>query len=123
MMDRIVLLLALLAGHYLADYCLTLPIMIRAKTDGRNLWPIALHAGIHATLVAVVLIVWGTTLERIVILLGTELITHFLIDLSKAKLSFRYPLLADMCQKPYWMVYGLDQLLHQIVIIFIWIYA
>ena len=47
------LLITLFICHYLADFCLTSPAMIRAKADGRNPWPILLHAGIHAGLVGI----------------------------------------------------------------------
>ena len=33
---NIFLLILLLVCHYLADFCLTLPVMIRAKADGRG---------------------------------------------------------------------------------------
>lgn len=55
-----VLLILLLFCHYLADFCLTTPAMIRAKTDGRTYGPILLHAGIHAALVGCCLLVYGT---------------------------------------------------------------
>ncbi len=42
----LLLLISLLVCHYLADFCLTTPAMIRAKADGRNPWPILLHAAI-----------------------------------------------------------------------------
>ncbi len=57
------------------------------------------------------------------ILMAFELISHFLIDILKAKLSVKYPRLADTHQKSYWMLYGLDQLLHQLVVIAIWYMA
>lgn len=36
--------------HYLADFCLAAPVMVRAKADGKELWAIVLHSAIHAVL-------------------------------------------------------------------------
>ena len=49
-----------------------------------------------------------------------ELVTHFAIDTSKTILSLKFPFLADIKQKSYWVLYGLDQLLHQSIVIIIW---
>lgn len=43
-----------------------------------------------------------------------------IIDTSKARLSVRFPYLSDIRGKPYWMLFGCDQLLHQFVIVIIW---
>ena len=120
-MTRIVLLLiALLVCHYLADFCLTLPSMIRAKADGRRVGPILGHAAVHAVLMGLCLLVYGVSWRMLLILMGVELVSHFLIDTGKGRLSVRYPLLTDQGKKPYWMIYGLDQLLHQLVVVGIW---
>ena len=105
------LLLVLLVCHYLADFCLTTRSMIRAKADGRTPEPIILHAGVHALMVAIVLDIWCKSWKVLLV-----------IDLAKARLSVRFPLLADPQQKPYWMLYGFDQLLHQGVLFGIWFY-
>lgn len=116
------LLLVLLVCHYLADFCLTTRSMIRAKADGRTPEPIILHAGVHALLVAIVLAIWGISWKVLLVMAAAEWFSHFLIDLAKARLSVRFPLLADPQQKPYWMLYGFDQLLHQGVLFGIWFY-
>lgn len=46
--------------------------------------------------------------------------SHFFIDIAKGRLSARFPVLADIQGKPYWMLYGFDQLLHQMVLVLIW---
>ena len=94
--------------------------MIKAKADGRNVWPILLHAGIHAVLMGLCLLIWGVAWEMLLLLMLAELVSHFLIDTAKGRLTARFPKLADMQQKPYWMLYGLDQLLHLLVIVCIW---
>ena len=117
------LLIALLVCHYLADYCLTLPVMIRAKVDGRNLWPIAFHATIHAVLIGLCLLVYNVDWKLLLVLMMIKLFSHFVIDVLKAQISIRIPYLSDNRHKPYWMLYGLDQLLHQMVVVVIWVFA
>lgn len=114
------LLIALLICHYLADFCLTWPALIRSKADGRNVWPILLHAAVHAVLMGVCLLVFGVNTEQLFLLMSLELVTHFIIDVGKAALSVKIPLLADIKRKPYWVLFGLDQLLHQLVVAVIW---
>ena len=119
----VLLLIALLICHYLADFCLTWPALIRSKADGRNVWPILLHAAVHAVLMGVCLLVFGVTTEQLFLLMSLELVTHFVIDVCKAAVSVKIPLLADIKQKPYWVLFGLDQLLHQLVLVVIWYVA
>lgn len=117
------LLVALLVSHYLADFCLTMPVMIRAKADGKTLWPIALHAAIHALLMGCCLLIFGMCWTLLLAWSAFEWATHFIIDTAKARLSVAIPQLSDMRHKPYWIVYGLDQLLHQVVVVTIWYWA
>jgi hypothetical protein len=97
--------------------------MIRAKADGRNPWPILLHAGIHAGLVGICLLCWHSPWKPLLLLVLLELVSHFLIDTMKGRLTARFPILADMQQKPYWMLYSLDQLLHLMVLVLIWYFC
>ena len=122
-MNSLILLIALLVCHYLADFCLTLPIMIRAKANGKQLWPIVLHSMVHAVLMGLCLLLFGVSVLTTLYLMAAEATSHFIIDLSKARLSTHVPRLADATGKPYWMLYGLDQLLHQLVVVGIWAYA
>lgn len=121
--NNCILFIALLVCHYLADFCLTLPVMIRAKADGKTLWPIALHSLVHAVLMGVCLAVFGVRWGLLLQLLLLEFASHFIIDTAKARLSAHFPVLTDAQRKPYWMVYGFDQLLHQLVVIVIWYMA
>lgn len=123
MTDELFLILFLLLCHYLADFCLTSPAMIQAKADGRNPWPILLHAGLHAGLVGICLLCWHSPWKPLLLLVLLELVSHFLIDTMKGRLTARFPILADMQQKPYWMLYGLDQLLHLMVLVLIWYFC
>ncbi len=114
------LLIALLLCHYLADFCLTWPALVRAKADAKTLWPILSHAGVHAVLMGCCLLVFGVSMELAFWLMLLELVTHFVIDTSKAAVSVKVPLFADVRQKPYWVLFGLDQLMHQLVVVVIW---
>jgi len=120
MADGVILLIALLVCHYLADFCLTMPRMIRAKADGKELWPIALHAAIHAVLMGLCLLVYGAEWWLLLVLMMVELCSHFAIDVLKAQISIRFPYWSDNWRKPYWMLYGFDQLLHQMVVVVLW---
>ena len=116
-------LVSLITCHYLADFCLTWPELIQSKADGRNAWPIMQHAAIHALLMGVCLLICGIVLRLSLLMMAFEWATHFLIDTAKARLSVVFPILADVKHKPYWMLYGLDQLLHQLVIVLIWYFV
>lgn len=122
-MRELFLLLVLLICHYLADFCLTFPAMIKAKADGRNPWPILLHAGIHAGLVGVCLFCWQISWELLWMMMALEFVSHFLIDTAKGRFSARFPGLANPQEKPYWMLYGFDQLLHLAVMVMIWFFS
>lgn len=115
--------IALLTCHYLADFCLTWPALIRSKADGRNVWPILLHAVVHSVLMGGCLLVFGVNMELSLWLMLLEVVTHFVIDFGKAAVSVKVPLLADVKQKAYWVLFGLDQLLHQLVVVVIWYMA
>ena len=119
-MEDILLLVFLLVCHYLADFCLTWPKLVAAKSGGRNLWPIALHSSVHAVLIGLCLVAFGVEWKLLLLLALLELVSHFIIDTSKARLSARFPYLSDIRGKPYWMLFGCDQLLHQFVIVIIW---
>ena len=107
----------LLAVHYLADFCLTTHSMIAAKADGKNLWPIACHAFVHAILMALVVWLVGYAFKTGLFVLAVEWLSHLAIDTAKGRLTSHYAILADATRKPYWMLYGLDQFLHVGVII------
>ena len=120
---NIVLLILLLVCHYLADFCLTLPIMIRAKADGRGVGGIMLHSVVHAVLMGICLLLFCVPTDTWLLLMVIEWLSHFIIDSAKGRLSVRWPVLSNASKKPYWMLYGLDQLFHQLVIVAIWFFA
>lgn len=114
---------ALLLCHYLGDFCLTTKSMIRAKSSGKEYFPILLHAGVHAILMALALALFGVSLQGCMVAFLIELGSHFLIDTGKSKLSATYEVLRDNTHKPYWTVYGFDQLLHILVVVVITVFC
>ena len=117
------LLIFLFICHYLADFCLTTPSMIKAKADGKNPLPIILHSLAHAILMGICLLMFAVGWQLVVLLMALEMATHFLIDTSKGLITSHFKFLSDNSRKPYWILYGSDQLLHQTVIIIIWMIA
>ena len=107
----------LLLCHYLGDFCLTTKSMIRAKSNGKEYFPILLHAGVHAMLMVLALALFGISFQGCAEAFLIELVSHFIIDTAKSKLSIMYEVLRDNTHKPYWMVYGFDQLLHILVVV------
>ncbi len=122
-MTTFTLIISLLVCHFLADYCLTTKQMIEAKATGEKLQHIALHAAIHTVLMGIVLLAFGVTTPIAAALSAFEYITHFVIDYCKGLLGRKFPTLGDNTKKPFWILYGLDQLLHLIVIITIVAFA
>lgn len=112
------LLLAILyICHYIADFQLTTSKMIEAKANGGKYLPIMQHAGIHALLMAVCLVLFGVKWQTTILLFLLQFVSHFLIDMGKGRINKFYPTTADVSQKIYWQLYGFDQLMHSFVII------
>ena len=115
----VVLLAALLLAHTLGDFTpLATPRMLRAKSDGRPIGPIAAHAAVHGLLAGLaVLLVVRPPLSTVALLSGVVLSTHLVIDLAKARVGLRMPVLKDVSANPFWWALGVDQLLHGLVLI------
>ena len=111
------LLISLLICHFLADYCLTTPQMIKAKASGKKLQHIFFHSCVHAVLMGLVFLAFSVSWKTVLLLSAFELCSHFVIDYLKGLSGRLFPALADNQQKPFWILYGLDQLLHLLVIV------
>ncbi len=123
-MQKELLLISLFFCHWLADYThLSTMWMLNAKKLGKPLFPIFVHAGVHTTLMSVVLwwIIGFNTLWIYLILFQWG--THFLIDVCKGRMNGWFPMLQNPANKAYWIIFGFDQLLHALVIIFMAYYA
>lgn len=121
-MQKEFLLIALFTCHWLADFTwLSRPFMLKAKSSGTPLWPIFIHAFIHACFMGLVLFCFLTPPDTQMMwtkLFLFQLFSHFFIDILKGKMNVWFPSLRDNTKYPHWVVFGFDQLLHAIVIIF-----
>lgn len=114
-MEKLILLL--LVCHWMGDFSpLSTPWMLHAKSTGKPLLPILVHASIHGLLMCTALLFF-TSFPFALGLGAFQAASHFLIDVGKGKLNVGFPTLANPNHKNYWMVFGLDQLLHQFIIV------
>ena len=117
-MNSTILLLVLFFCHFLADYThLSTAWMLNAKRLGTPLFPILAHAGVHALLMGVAMIVLGYNFDVVYKLVLFQLITHFAIDVWKGRMNGWFTFLQSPANKGHWIVFGIDQYFHAIVII------
>lgn len=122
-MIQISFLVLLLICHWAADFShLSMPYMLQAKRIGRPIMPILHHALIHGTLMLSVMLLYSSDYMGIFGCFMFEVATHWGIDITKGKISDEWPKLADPSNPYHWYIFGLDQLLHVIVIIIMWVY-
>lgn len=94
--------------------------MVSAKKRG-DLVPLLLHAWWHGCLMMLVVILFDfAPIAPYVFLFQT--FAHFCIDALKAKMNVWFPQYAEPSNVYHWYIFGLDQLLHQVVIILITLY-
>ena len=115
------LLVLLFAAHFLGDFTpLSTATMQRAKAVGRPLGPIAAHAGVHALLIglAVLVIAWPGG-ARYALAVAIAFGTHFTIDWARGRLVAGRPDRFRPGTQAFWSALGLDQLAHGLVLIWI----
>ena len=119
------ILIVLFICHWLADYThLSTSWMLNAKRLGKPIYPIFIHATVHATLMILALnLIFGITGNLLIGLFVLQLSTHFLIDLWKGRMNSWFPDLQSPANKWHWIVFGFDQYLHALVIIIMSMYA
>lgn len=123
-MTNIVLIIALFFIHWLGDFtAFATAKMHKSKAIGAPIGPIFLHACVHAGFVAVLLFIFQFNGNLILQLTLFQLVSHFLIDVTKGKLSAGFQMFRDNTTYPYWMLFGFDQFLHGVVMILIWAIA
>ena len=114
-------LVLLFVGHYLGDYThLSTKWMLDAKRLGEPVYPIFIHALIHALFVFIIAGIFSNKGDIVVRCFVFELLTHWIIDILKGRLNAWVPSVSQPQNKAHWYIFGLDQLLHQIVLIGIW---
>lgn len=113
------LMAALLVAHCLGDFTpLATPRMHEAKANGGPLLLIAGHAAVHMVLVAaaIVLIV-GPAWSVVTMAAAVELVTHFALDATRARLGLRFRALRTPSEDAFWWAFGVDQLSHGLVLV------
>src|SRR3569833_347013 len=105
------LLIGLEIKHYIADYFMQPGWMLGGKGDLRQPGGYA-HAGIHAVVSFVVLLVFGTPLWLAAVLLVAEFVVHYALDY--AKIHYSMGVHVDKDPRRFWALHGVDQLTHQL---------
>lgn len=118
------LLLALFFCHFLADYTwLSRPAMLAAKRFGQPLSPIVAHGSVHAVLMLWALYAFGVRGWECAGLATFQLVSHTAIDVLKGRLNARYATLQSPANVVHWVVFGLDQYAHTVVVVLMWHFA
>jgi hypothetical protein len=89
--------------------------MLAAKKHGRPIFPIFCHGlvnGFGYAIGAFILQGWRFALYVLII----ETISHNIFDTLKGRLTVWVPVTEDKTQLPYWIIMGVDQVCHQIVV-------
>ena len=112
------ILIGLFFCHFLADYThLSNAWMLNAKGFGKPLFPIFIHAAMHAMLMSLVLGWFIGFTNDWACLVIFQWATHFLIDVWKGRMNGWFPALQSPANKWHWIMFGFDQFLHAVVII------
>jgi hypothetical protein len=105
--------------HYIADYFLQPGWILGGKGDFRKPGGYV-HAGIHAAMSFVVLVLCGAPVWLAAELFVAEFIVHYVLDY--AKIHYSMGVHVDKEPRKFWILHGVDQLTHQLtyaVMIFI----
>ena len=105
------LLIGLEIKHYVADYFLQPGWMLGGQGDIFQPGGYA-HAGIHAGLSLLVLLLCGTPLGLAVALFAAEFVVHYALDY--AKIHYSMGIHVDRRPRRFWALHGIDQLTHQL---------
>jgi hypothetical protein len=92
--------------------------MLKAKADGRNVWPILHHAAIHATLCAIVMAFAAGPIVAFKAFV-VQCLTHWAIDITKGRINAMGGDIANPTKYSFWMLFGADQFAHTVVLLYI----
>ncbi|MCU1492217.1 MAG: hypothetical protein JWM85_3622 [Acidimicrobiaceae bacterium] len=109
----LILLTALAVKHFICDFCLQPAFMYANKGNWRHSGGY-IHALFHAWTTIIVLgAVFGINqLNSLLLTIGAaEFVAHFVIDYSKVNIGKKYDLKPNNSEW-FWVLLGLDQLLH-----------
>ena len=116
------LLVLLLLCHWAGDYThLSRPWMLEAKRFGKPILPILNHGCVHGFLMLWTMYFFGVPGIIAAILATFQVLTHTGIDVLKGRLNGWFPSLQNPANIYHWWVFGLDQFLHILVILTMWI--
>ncbi|MEC7761480.1 MAG: DUF3307 domain-containing protein [Pseudomonadota bacterium] len=108
------ILLLLQLKHLLADYVWQNSWMIMNKGNYGHPGGLA-HAGLHAVLTILILLVFGFPVGLVLIIGVIEFVIHYHIDFAKDQITrVRKP---DPKKREYWVFHGIDQFCHQITLV------
>ena len=113
----IFLLLALNIAHFFGDFTPLNKWFIAAKQYGKPIWLVASHGTVNGVLYGIATSWLGMKAALLAFIIET--VTHTLIDVLKGRINKRFPIVEDVRKSYHWVLMGADQLLHQIVLIFI----
>ena len=105
--------------HFLGDYThLSTRKMLNAKKLAKPLLPIFYHSVVHGVLILVPLLLFNY--NKIYYAFIVMVLSHFLIDVSKGLVNRYFEQTRDISKTIFWIVFGLDQFLHSVVLIIIY---
>jgi hypothetical protein len=105
------LLIGLEIKHYIADYVLQPGWMLAGKGNVFQAGGYA-HAGVHAALSFIVLVLFGTPVALAAALFAAEFVIHYGLDY--AKVHYSAGVAVDREPRKFWGLHGIDQLTHQL---------
>lgn len=105
------LMIGLEIKHCIADYFLQPGWILAGKGDWRKPGGYA-HAGVHAGMTAIVLLIAQTPLSALALIVVAEFIVHYALDY--AKIAYSAGTHVDTQPSRFWALHGIDQLAHQI---------
>lgn len=111
---------ALFTCHWLADYTpLSTRTMLKAKATGEPWHPILLHGATHGALMCLTVLAFTQDIGHALFALIFQTFTHWGIDTLKGRFNVWFPSVKDTTKYFHWVVFGADQLLHNIIILII----
>ena len=104
-------LLALQLKHFLCDFVLQTEYQVRTKGFYGHFGGV-LHSGLHILGTIPALYILGASPKTGALILLAEFAIHYHTDWSKVQIDKRYDW--GIADQRYWILFGLDQLIHQL---------
>jgi hypothetical protein len=104
-------LLALQLKHFVADFVLQSEYQVRTKGIYGHFGGF-IHSGLHIIGTIPALLILGASPLAMAIILGVEFVVHYHTDWSKSKIDQIYKW--GFADQRYWILFGIDQLVHQL---------